>query len=383
MSRKILVSLVSDQTIPNINFIKSNNPFDEYWFITTSYSEGESNGIAEPGKSRSNWIVETCNIFDKSEKIKVIEDDLKDISNKLTAKIKELDYDPKFTINLTCGTKMMSLSTYLFFKDMTDQIYYTPIGSKHFKKINTDEILDSKPISIDDYLKGYGIKFKSKQCSKEQSYVYDFFNIFSKGLVDLNLLNDLRRHYRGKSAISIEKVENVIEETESDRGKRIENLNAFLNSINFEAKESGKLLKKEIEFLTGGWFEEFIFYKIKQILNLDDNFIKIGVELEKSKITNTNDLDVVIVRNDRFIVIECKTGMKMPDGKITQLFNETVYKAAALKKNFGLNVTSYLMTLEDLTNGDLVNKADILGVKVIHETDIKDEEKLNKRLIEI
>lgn len=73
----------------------------------------------------------------------------------------------------------------------------------------------------------------------------------------------------------------------------------------------------------------------------------------------------------------------MPDGKITQLFNETVYKAAALKKNFGLNVTSYLMTLEDLTNGDLVNKADILGVKVIHETDIKDEEKLNKRLIEI
>ena len=140
---------------------------------------------------------------------------------------------------------------------------------------------------------------------------------------------------------------------------------------------------KEIEFLTGGLFEEFIFYNIKQILNLDDNFIKIGVELEKSKITNTNDLDVVIVRNDRFIVIEGKTGMKMPDGKITQLFNETVYKAAALKKNFGLNVTSYLMTLEDLTNGDLVNKADILGVKVIHETDIKDEEKLNKRLIEI
>ena len=74
MSKKILISLVSDQTVPNITFIKTAKViFDEYWFITTEYSEGlEKDGSFNIAKSKSNWIIDTCDIADKSKKVKKI-----------------------------------------------------------------------------------------------------------------------------------------------------------------------------------------------------------------------------------------------------------------------------------------------------------------------
>ena len=212
----------------------------------------------------------------------------------------------------------------------------------------------------------------NKKCLKDFDFVKKYFDYFSSDKYNEDLINNLRVHYRGKKSVAIETIENTNEETESDSGKQIVNLNYFLENVGFKTLEEGKLLKSEIEFLTGGWFEEYVYYKIKSKYKFTDDEILLGVILEKSDITNKNDLDVVVVKNNKFIVIECKTGMKI-DGKVALLFNETVYKAAALKKNFGLHVASYLFTLEDLSMNDYLKKADVLGIKAIDKAQIKDE----------
>jgi hypothetical protein len=375
----ILVSLVSDQTIPNINFIKLAKSFDEYWFITTPYSEGEEkDGSRNPQKSKSNWIIDTCMITDKSIKIEVIEDNLDDISDKINKEVERVGKNNDFALNMTCGTKMMSLGAYLYFKEKTQEIYYTPIGKNYFQKLSSTEQKSAEPLTIQEYLKGYGIKFKNKQCLKNMEYLDFYFGYFNSNGYQYNLINNLRKFYRGKKRVPISDIENFEEVTEGDKGKRIDNFSIFLQEINFALNEEGKINKAEIEFLTGGWFEEYIFHKLKHRHNIGDNYILLGVELEKSDVVNTNDLDVVLIKDNRLIVIECKTGMKI-DGKITQLFNETIYKSAALKKKFGLNVTSYLFTMEDLSHepNDLLKKSEILGVKTIDKNTMMNNDKFN------
>jgi len=69
---KILVSLVSDQTIPNMELIKEfYNEIDEYIFISTKQM-----------KSQLQWIVKASNLLNYKE-IEVNAFDMNDIESKL------------------------------------------------------------------------------------------------------------------------------------------------------------------------------------------------------------------------------------------------------------------------------------------------------------
>ncbi|MGC8729532.1 MAG: hypothetical protein ACP5SD_09740, partial [Elusimicrobiales bacterium] len=79
---KILISLISDQQIPNVLFIKEINP-DRNIFVTTNAMEN---------KRQSDKIINTLNITNV-EKIVVNEESFDDIIYKLTNKVKITDKD--------------------------------------------------------------------------------------------------------------------------------------------------------------------------------------------------------------------------------------------------------------------------------------------------
>lgn len=58
----------------------------------------------------------------------------------------------------------------------------------------------------------------------------------------------------------------------------------------------------------------------------------------------------MFTHNNSLYVIECKTDIAdNEEGKISYLFTNTLYKAATLKKEFGLWVNYYLFALNDFS----------------------------------
>ncbi len=356
---KILVNIVSDQTFPNIIFIKilenEQDNFDQYWFVTTEYIET---------KNRSNWIIATCEIpSGKVKKILVRKDDLNNIKSELEKKVNDIP-NAEYIVNITGGTKIMSLGTYLIFNSLTEEIYYTPEGTS-FININNETIKPSYSLSISEYLLGYGINFQAQKVTRSLDECKDFYTYFISDDSDPKTISTLRqKKYRKKGLIF-----NAID------GKLSENLKKLINCSGFKQETSEKLNKKEVQFLTGGWFEDYVYHKIKDTLNLEESSILSGIHIKKSDSTNENEIDIMVIKNNKLIVIECKTSMvsKEKEGKITNLFNETVYKSSALRQNFGLLVSSYIFTLEDLSDPNLKERARILGVKIVDKNILMSE----------
>jgi hypothetical protein len=369
-----LISLVSAQTVPNVLLIKHLDPFDEYIFISTERMESID-------EKKSEAIINTCKLDSAKCKVIVVrEDDFSDICNKLSTI--QFNDSERVIVNMTGGTKIMSLATYT-------QLQLRPNIKFYYKNITRYEFLDlrdSNPIKIDvnlsvkDYLDSFGINYKSHAPLKTKEYSVIIFRKFIDGAVDRSILEQLRKHYRGKNKnTKIEEIINATEETDSEKGRRINQLDVFLKDIEFPLEKEGNLSKSEINYLTGGWLEEYVYFLIKDLYPNAD--VELGVELIKGANASENELDVVFCVNDSLCVIECKTSV-FEGGNNYRLFNETIYKLRAVVKNFGLSVKSYLFTLDDLSENqsDMINRAKVMEINIAQNQDFRNPDLLNRLL---
>jgi hypothetical protein len=364
----VLVSLVSDHTIPNVLFIsemrRERKDIRLYLFISTDSMEkkGKTNSIIQGSHPSSSEV--------KTEVIKVIEDSTEDINSKLEDFAKEkLGDGDNLIVNLTGGTKIMSIGVYNFFKELKSTIYYLPIGKNIYKQIfpslkQREHKLNFR-ISLKDYLISYGIDIKSRDINrtlKDKKYTEHLFRKFTNNEIDMEIIDDLRT-LRNKKQIPLE-----VEKS------------SFLNKIAFRTEEEGVLNKKEIKYLTGGWFEEYGYNLVREHIQL--RYDKIGLDVQISHAGTQNEFDVMFVHENILYVIECKTALK--DGK-RSLLNDTLYKLSALKRDFGLIVNGYLFTLdknlrdrEGNITRDYQNRAALLGVRLVDSAILDDERELNK-----
>ena len=361
----VLVSLVSDQTIPNVLFIREmenelGKDVRRYLFVSTEAMENK-------GKTDSN--IQGSRIErSKTEIIKVAEDSIEDINSKLTEFAKELSDEDNIIVNLTGGTKIMSIGVYNFFKERKSTIYYLPIGKNNYKQIFPSakhrEYELNFSISLKYYLISYGIEIKSKDINKTfkgKEYTEHFFRAFFNNEIDMKVIGELRKE-RNKKEIPLD-----------------EKAKSFLDKIKFGTEKDGFLNKKEIKYLTGGWFEEYGYNLIREHIQLNND--KIGLNVQISHAGTQNEFDVMFVHENILHVIECKTALK--DGE-RNLLNDTLYKLSALKKDFGLIVRSYLFTLDKNlrdekgnVKSDYQKRAALLGVKLVDGAVLSDKKKSN------
>jgi hypothetical protein len=341
MPRKVFITLVSEQAVPNVLYIKEFQTIDAYLFVSTKFTET---------KNGANAIIDACDLAsEKCRNIIVNEESLNDITTKIK---KELSTNPLFEaaeayiINCTLGNKIMSIALYEIFKDNPKaRILYTPIGENKYKEIGGKEVetIFETKITIEQYFKSYNIGItKTGNCFKNDTYTQAFFEkylVFDTN--DYNVLEQLRER---ESPINIKK-KIIGRDSGVANTTDIQGLSDFLNKISFQPTTENKLSKYEVIYLTGGWFEEYTYTKIKTTLGLTPDFIIIGLE---SKLAAGNDLDVVFIYANDLYIIECKTAL----GKDLQ--QPTLYKSGALVDKFGRAAKSYLFTLSDLReNGNL------------------------------
>lgn len=377
MSRKVIVSIVSEQTIPNVLFIKEKNFADKYYFISTKKME-EKNTTAH--------ILDALDLKEGHDIIEVIEDSLLDIDEKL---VKELDIDDEdeVLVNITGGTKIMSLGVYNYFsRNGTAGIFYIPIGKNEIRQIfpirkNKQTIINQRT-NLLEYLKSYGVvvqqsSFDTKNTLlKPKAQTQQLFNHFineNHSILFSNAEEIRLNGYRGKK----------IRKSHEAEGPFFNNAMVF-NRYGIQFEDENLISSKETKYLTGEWFEEFIYPKIKEILNKKNDEIGMGVQLVKE--SAPNEYDIIFTHNNSLYVIECKTDIAdNEEGKINYLFTNTLYKAATLKKEFGLWVNYYLFALNDFSmlKQEQKNRAKLLGIKLVGLELISDEEKLKEFILKM
>lgn len=322
-----LISLISDQTIPNVQFIKEKK-VDGHIFISTQGMEA---------KCISDWIANACSLSQESVQRIVVDAFSYDVIQK---KLEEqLNDDDKYIVNLTGGTKIMSLAVNDLLRNYNAEMYYLT-GNKNYIKIFPGKI---KPIlqltnklSLEEYLKACGFEITKNPAPSfqvevaEKIYTY-YLNSFDKS-TDIEPLTFLFSK-RGKNVPSI-----------SD----VQGLEDFLERLAYQPIQKNQLSKMETKYLTGDWFEEFFYYKLKDAKKLDDDSIATGCIIKKNNIPN--EFDILFVENDQLKVLECKTFIWKDSEEKQSILGETIYKLDSLKNKFGLFSSPFILTLSELAS---------------------------------
>jgi len=379
--KPIHVCLVSDQTIPNILGIMHFKPA-HVLFITTEEMKR---------KNKTEAILNTIKrlgIEPTFSEIVVKEDFPYNCQIKISQWIESTEND-QFTVNLTCGTKIMSISVFKIFRDYGSTMIYIPYPKNEFIQVYPiKKNVNPKPLNLRlgvvDYLTAYSLKVtneeKLEHKKEEAKKRENLTKLIIDNYQDLEpLLKDL---YSKLAPYRTEKFYNF-------------ELTCELNTIykelfiqlGFELKGnkvSKKLTRGEIQYITGGWLEEYVFNCINSFLNKGINDAVLGIEIENVA-GSKNEFDVMFTKDNAIYFIECKS--LSPDSDLTQ---NSLYKIGALQKEFGLRVKSFFVT----TSHHIMNKngqlrqsikarAEQFNTEIITQENIHNLEEILKQKLKI
>ena len=278
----------------------------------------------------------------------------------------ELNTDTQYYLNLAGGNRYMTLSVQHVFEEFNTLFFYTQTRENQIVKTifdnsiydDDDEVFPIKHrMTLKEYFGLYGLLSDvetPRKRVKEVSFSQHLFTMFSQNLLgrgDYQVMETLRNNYRNWKFILIHEVERP----EKANMMPISNLSKFLEYIGFTPERPGSLQNYEMEYLTGGWFEEYVYSLIKEVLQPDD--IAMGVHISNGIIKHNNELDVCFIKANKLFVIECKTGVTSES-----LFNEIVYKVCALKEVLLGSGNSYIFSLKKDHKGNWKKTAKYMGI---------------------
>lgn len=343
---KTIVSILSDHLLPNFLFIKEmEGQYSDLLFVSTPQMEAQEKAMhLEVALGRKK---------DSVRRIVVANDNYKEILDTLRAE--QLSDSVEYIVNITGGTKTMSLAVHEYFCKFNASFIYVPIGKNSYYDFSTDQThsLDYR-VSLNEYFTLYGL-------------AYDYDNgLICGAQKPFKLFNEQKMS------------------------------NFYLTE---ELRNAQKASLPELRrYLGGEWFEEYTYLRIKRDFELRDEDIAKSVKICRlSSTSNDNELDVVFVKDNALYVIECKVSMigynklfKTKNSKLSKTRNnkesksvvdEYLYKLAAISKDFGLRVNSYIFTLHQMwrfskaTQENMSKRMRILGIR-----DIIDGPKLTQPL---
>ncbi len=353
-----------------VNIIDKSNPLPAYLF-TKEYFENGDNVLFISTVEEADCINHLTKQLEISEehvdKIIVKRHENNMLYEYICRTIKnKLNKDTQYYLNLAGGNRYMTLSVQHVFEEFNTLFFYTQTRENQIVKTifdnsiydDDDEVFPIKHrMTLKEYFCLYGLETDLDQPRpqvKDIAYSQHLFTMFSQNMFshgDYEVLDTLREKYRNWKFIIISQVEHP----DKDYMTAIPNLSKFLDYIGFVPERQGSLQMSEIEYLTGGWFEEYVYSLIKEVLRPDD--ITMGVHISNGRIRHNNELDVCFIKANKMFVIECKTGVSTE-----KMFNEIVYKVCALKEVLLGTSHSYIFSLKKDHKGNWKKTAKYMGI---------------------
>jgi hypothetical protein len=361
--KRTIVNLVSEQTTPNFMFIKEmKNVDDDLLFITS-----------EKFESRIEWITNALGYKNCTVNNIVLENGTEEQWDDMIAQIKKnLSAEMHYTVNITCGTKFMISAIPTAFQSFDAEFYYIPFPRNVILKVGGMDAFDIKyRLNIREFFDCNNTNIPNqKSLTETKEYTKCFFEMFINDKLRFDIIESIRIGYRGHR-IDIKKIEN---KEHTEKKPQIKELSNFLSEIGFPTKENGFLTKDETVYLTGGWFEEYVYSLIEETVKPKDIALGIGLPISEKKTVTNRDLDVVFTHENKLFVVECKTSIDRES-----ILSETVYKAAALKnERLGkLSANTFIFSLSE-ENEQFKEIAKALNITYYDRSFFTDREKLEK-----
>ena len=355
-----------------VNIITEDNPLPAYLFINENYQAGDrlmyisAKDTEEDLEALSELFQVPATLIDEI----VLKHDMDEFTYEKICRtvLSRLSPDVCYWVNLAGGTRYMALAVQQVFERFNSIFYYVQVEENLIvQTIFHDSIYDDDdyffPIrhrmGIAEYLRIHEIHHNlaapCHQPIRSEAYCNRLFEMFASHQLrktDFEVLELLRLHYRKRQRLEIAHAESV----GSGKSPAVPNLSKFLDRIGFVPKKDGLLDHEELEYLTGGWFEEYVYYQVQKYIQPQD--IAIGVEIFRKGVRHRNELDVVFTKGNKLFVIECKTGVQTE-----RLFNEIVYKVCAVSESLlGVSCFDYIFSLKKDEDNMLKRIAGNMGV---------------------
>lgn len=395
--KTLLINLVSDQTVPNVLCMDYFKP-DAVLFLYTGEKFKE---IIDFTLDSACMLLEFERNDDNVHKLIISEErihsNVECINSWLSANGNGYD---KIICNITGGTKLMGISLYEAAKSNSKaRIVYLPIGKNtliaNIAHKNEQIKLIAARLSVKQFCAAYGaeiinesalvsnishaIKYRNVSrwlmdnyflyYGENRSPVYRLLSCLFQKLISFRndkkfKQHDLRLEYQAKEKLQYN--------DEADMAKILFAFDQFKDR--FSVEESGDkttiegvIYKKDVEFFTGGWLEEFCFNEINDLKDetaglIDD--IALNPDIRKKGGAN-NEIDVMFTSRNNVYMVECKSLEQQHDKS-----NDILYKINAIQGKVGrLAAKSFLVStavdniLEKPKNADNNTPAIERGIK--------------------
>ncbi len=268
-------------------------------------------------------------------------------------------------INLTGGTKLMTIAAQMVFRDNGFTCFYV-IPERDQLLLLDSHITEPRnltnKIRLDDYLEihGYTVKsIKRPQLGKGRHALFASFreqySLFEKRVGTLNYLAS-----KSEETSSLKVKEEVPEKVWPllDLFCRIGAISYYDDrKIEFESESSR-------DYCKGLWLEEYAYWHLEQI-SLETGIQDIACSIEIETASHIpNEIDVAFLHENNLYIVECKTSDMGATG------TNAIYKLDTIKGYMGLCSKSVIVSLKPLAPYDK-RRAEELKIKTLEGAALK------------
>lgn len=374
----IHICLISDQLLANFLPVKRDKP-DKVFVVNTQYTEKK--GLPQ----RFALLLQGLGIEMITANNLAPDDDFSQLHEyflELSTEILALSAK-NITLNLTGGTKLMALAAYEMLKDECQQVIYTNTQAGKIDQLHARAATPLPSLlTVEEYLTSYGVSIKSynnqdddwlakvNQRKTLTKQLADYFSD-SKNEKFLGTLN-----YKMNNAVETKNTatggkQEFLSQPKQSFEKIFPNQIALLKQIAaaglIDYDNHKTITLKDIDaahYLGGFWLEEYV-YHIAQDAKVDE--VRCGQAIQWNKVTR-NELDMVIVHNNRLLIMECKTAKFGEPQKDDQI----IYKLDSIADDLrGLYGKSWLISVRHIADEPTISRAKSQGIEIISGSEIK------------
>ena len=372
-----------------VNIFDSQEPLAAYLFLKQYYEEGD-HLLFISTKEDKNAVAPYAALFQipdstidyiwlrRSEDSYIYERICRHIRSRVPS-------TASYWVNLAGGSRYLALAVQHLFASYNAKFFYVQTRENLIvSSVFDDSINDNDDViipiryrmSLAEYFKLNGLNhdLHSKQHTPIRTFadaqrIFDCFKRRRLSHRAFSAIDQLRVQYRGTRRPIV--IHDIMFGS-PNRREAVPGIRELLTDFGFVPELPDQLTPKEIDYLTGGWFEEWVYYTLLQLVHPQQ--IALGVRIFRPGSQHNNELDVVFIKANTLFVVECKTGVATD-----HMFNEIVYKVSALKEVIlGMACHSYIFTLKNDYDHRLAHVSEMMGVKLCPKGILVNPDLLNK-----